>query len=32
MEVIRMLDVLYLAIGIGAFLIITLYVFVCDRL
>jgi hypothetical protein len=32
MEVIRMFDVLYLAIGIGAFLIITLYVFVCDRL
>jgi hypothetical protein len=28
----RMFDVIYLAIGLGAFLIITLYVFVCDRL
>ncbi|MGH6984808.1 MAG: hypothetical protein ACREEI_11340 [Stellaceae bacterium] len=31
-EVMRMFDLLYLAIGIGAFLIITLYVFVCDSL
>jgi hypothetical protein len=28
----RMFDVLYLAIGIGAFLIVALYVFICDRL
>jgi hypothetical protein len=32
MEVVRMFDILYLAIGIAAFLILTLYVFVCDRL
>jgi hypothetical protein len=31
-EVIDMFDALYLAIGIGVFLVITLYVFVCDRL
>jgi hypothetical protein len=32
MEVVRMFDILYLAIGIGAFLVLTLYVFACDRL
>jgi hypothetical protein len=32
MEVVRMFDILYLAIGIAAFLILTLYVFACDRL
>jgi hypothetical protein len=31
-EVVRMFDILYLAIGIAAFLILTLYVFACDRL
>ena len=32
MEVVRMFDILYIAIGIAAFLILTLYVFACDRL
>jgi len=27
-----MFDVLYLAIGIAAFLVLTLYVYACDRL
>jgi hypothetical protein len=32
-EIVRMLfDILYLAIGTAAFVILTLYVFVCDRL
>jgi hypothetical protein len=32
MEVVRMFDILYLAIGIAAFLILTLYVYACDKL
>jgi hypothetical protein len=32
-EVARMLfDILYLAIGVAAFAVLTLYIFVCDRL
>jgi hypothetical protein len=32
MEVVRMFDILYLAIGIAAFVVLSLYVYVCDRL
>ncbi len=32
MEVVAMFDILYLAIGIAAFLILAIYVYACDRL
>jgi hypothetical protein len=31
-EASRMFDILYLAIGIAAFLVLTLYIYACDRL
>jgi hypothetical protein len=31
-EVVAMFDILYLAIGIASFLVLTLYIYTCDRL